>query len=239
VIEPGSGQILVATGNGPFNGATNWGDSVLELSPDASRLVQNWTPRDQAQLSVSDTDLGSTSPALLPPVRGHRLAVQGGKDGLLRLLNLNRLNGTSGGAGGRLGGELQDVSSPGGGEVFTAPAVWSHAGRVYVFVADDAGTAAYELRGGGRPGLQQVWENGNAGTSPLIAGNLLYVYDEQRGQLDIYGPARGGLLRSLPAAPGHWSSPIVIGGRIILPTGGSTANNATHSRIFIYYLPGR
>ncbi len=54
--------ILVATGNGPFNGATNWGDSVLELSPSASRLLHNWTPRDQARLDVTDTDLGSTAP---------------------------------------------------------------------------------------------------------------------------------------------------------------------------------
>ena len=30
VIEPDTGNILVATGNGPFNGHTNWGDSVLE-----------------------------------------------------------------------------------------------------------------------------------------------------------------------------------------------------------------
>src|SRR5205085_7659841 len=49
VIEPGTGRILIATGNGPFNGFTNWGDSVLELAPDASRLLQNWTPKDYAQ----------------------------------------------------------------------------------------------------------------------------------------------------------------------------------------------
>src|SRR5205807_6856143 len=41
VIEPGSGRILVATGNAPFNGTTNWGDSVLELSPDGQHLLHN------------------------------------------------------------------------------------------------------------------------------------------------------------------------------------------------------
>jgi len=66
VIEPGTRRILVATGNAPFNGSTNWGDSVLELAPDASRLLQNWTPRNQAQLNSSDSDLGSTAPAILP-----------------------------------------------------------------------------------------------------------------------------------------------------------------------------
>jgi hypothetical protein len=158
---------------------------------------------------------------------------------MLHLLNLNRLNGTRGQASGRLGGALQNVSSPGGGAVLTAPAVWSHAGRVYLFVADDGGTAAYALRLGRHPRLVTVWRNGTSGTSPVLAGGLLYVYDEQGGRLNVYGPARGTPLRSLPAAPGHWSSPIVVGGRIILPTGGSPSDDATRSSLFIYHLAGR
>ncbi len=239
VVEPGSGRILVATGNGPFNGSTNWGDSLLELSADAAHLLHNWTPVNQRQLNASDTDVGSTGPAILPRTGGYRLVVQGGQDGRLHLLNLSRLNGTRGGAGSRLGGEVSEVRSPGGGEVLTAPAVWSHRGAVYVFVADDSGTAAYILRVGRHPRLATAWQNPSAGTSPVLAGGLLYVYDEQDGALRVYDPVHGNLLRSLPAAPGHWSSPIVVGGRIILPTGGSTANDAPSSRIFIYHLPGR
>ncbi len=148
VIEPDTNRILVATGNGPFDGRTSWGNSALELAPDASRLLHNWTPPNQAALNQGDVDVGSTSPAILPAYHGLRLAVQGGKDGRLHLLNLARLNGTSGGAGPRLGGELGEVASPGGGEVLTAPATWSHAGHVYLFVGTDSGTAAYELVGG-------------------------------------------------------------------------------------------
>ena len=65
------------------------------------------------------------------------------------------------------------------------------------------------------------------------------MYDELDGRLNVYDPTGGRLLRSLPAAAGHWSSPIVVGGRIILPTGGSPANNASSSSLFIYHLPGR
>ena len=239
VIEPGSDRILVATGNGPFNGVTNWGDSVLELSPSASRLLHNWTPRNQAQLNVTDTDLGSTAPALVT-LTGHRLAVQGGKDGQLHLLNLNALNGTQGGAGMRLGGELQDISSPGGGEVLTAPAVWSHSSQAYVFVAENRGSAAYVVRVvGSSPRMVRVWLHSTPGTSPVVAGGLLYVYDELHGRLNVYVPTSGRLLRSMAAAAGHWSSPIVVGGRVVLPTGGSTANNASHSSLFIYHLPGQ
>ena len=238
VIEPGSEKILVATGNGPFDGATSWGDSVLELSPDASTLLHNWTPSNQLELSQSDADVGSTSPALLPTYQGLRLAVQGGKDGKLDLLDLSRLDGTAGAAGPRLGGELQEVSAPGGGQVLTAPAVWRDGRRIYVFVATDAGTSGYELTGGRHPRLRVAWQNGTGGTSPVVAGGLLYVYDESGGALDIRQPVSGAVLRSIPAAPGHWNSPIVVGGRVILPTG-SYHSTASSSVIEIYHLPGR
>jgi outer membrane protein assembly factor BamB len=238
VLEPGGNRILFATGNGPFNGSSDWGDSVLELAPDASRLLHNWTPRNQADLSANDTDLGSTSPALLPPVHGYRLAVQGGKQGILSLLDLDRLNGTRGGAGPRTGGELQNISAPGGDQVFSAPAVWSHPGGPFVFVADGSGTAAYALRGGGRPRLVTAWQNGTAGTSPIVAGGLLYVYDQNGGALNVYQPASGRRVASLGADGGHWNSPIAVGGRVILPVGNAN-DHSTSGEIFIYHLPGR
>ncbi len=233
VIEPGSGRILVATGNAPFNGSTYWGDSVLELAPDASRLLHNWTPVDQAQLNVDDGDLGSTAPALLPRTN---LAVQGGKAGVLDLLDLKALDGTTGGAGARTGGQLQQLASPGGGQVLTAPAVWSHGGRIYVFVADDSGTTAYVLGPGRR--LHVGWQDSTPGTSPVLAGGLLYIYDEVDGGLVVRQPTTGRMLISLPAGTGHWNSPIVVGGRIILPEG-TYHSQTTTGVLDIYHLPGR
>jgi hypothetical protein len=107
-----------------------------------------------------------------------------------------------------------------------------------VFVATGAGTGAYVLTGGARPRLSSVWQNGSGGTSPVVAGGLLYVYDPG-GSLKIYEPGSGRLLRSLDAAGGHWSSPIAVGGRVVLPTGGSTSDTASSSQVFIYHLPGR
>jgi outer membrane protein assembly factor BamB len=236
VIEPGTHRILVATGNAPFNGATDWGDSVLELSPDAASLLHNWTPTDQAQLNANDTDLGSTAPALLPERGGVRLAVQGGKAGTLALLDLDRLNGTRSGASPRTGGELQEISAPGGAGVFTAPAVWTSGGRTYVFVASDSGTSAYVFGANGR--LAVAWQLNTPGTSPVLAGGLLYVYDEADGGLVVRAPATGRMLAAFPAGTGHWNSPIVVGGRIILPEG----NYMAHARsgvLNIYHLPGR
>jgi outer membrane protein assembly factor BamB len=237
VIEPGSHRILVATGNGPFDGRTNWGNSVLELTPTATRLLHNWTPTNWSQLDHSDTDIGSASPAVLPSYRGYRLAVQAAKDGELHLLNLNRLNGTRAGAGGRTGGELMHASSPGGSEVLTQPAVWRSGGRIWVFAADDSGTAAYTVTGR-RPRLRTVWTSGEAGTSPVLSGGLLYVYDEQAGHLVIRRPGTGAVLRSLPLAGGHWNSPLVASGRIIEPTG-SYHSGSGSSDIYIWHVPGR
>ena len=235
VVEPDTGNILVATGNGPFNGRTDWGDSVLELSP-SLKLLHNWTPANQALLDTQDKDLGSTEPALLPFHDGPRLAVQGGKQGVLDLLDLNRLDGGRGGAGPRTGGALQSIEGPGGTDIFSQPAVWrAPGGRVYVFVADSAGTAAYTLTA--RHRLRLAWQNTQAGTSPVVAGGLLYVYNPDEGLLDILDPTTGRLYRSLRAAPGHWNSPIVVGGRIILPVGNANAHMTT-GELYIYHLPG-
>jgi hypothetical protein len=201
---PGSGNLLVATGNGKFNGSTNWGDSALMLSPDASRLLQNWTPTDQANLDATDGDLGTTVPAVLSATR----AVQGGKDGKLRLLDLRRMNG-SGGHSAKTGGELQTVALKSG--LFTAPAVW----KGWVFVGTFAGTQAFRFVNGR---LREAWSNDNAGTSPVVAGGLLYVYDPNGG-LNVYRPTTGARITHLQAGSGHWNSPIVTDGRIALPEG--------------------
>jgi len=219
VVDPDTGNLLVATGNGPWNGSTNWGDSVLELSPDASRLLQNWTPANQKELEDGDVDLGSTAPALL----GGGLAVQSGKDGKLRVLDVRKLNGRTATAGTTTGGELQVLDAPGGSGVFTAPAVWRSAGRTWVFVTTFSGTGAYRLTG---RRLERVWSNQHPGTSPVLAGGLLFVYDPGGG-LRVYHPATGAELADLPAGGGHWNSPIVVAGRIALPEGNANDHSLT------------
>lgn len=228
VVDPASGDLLVATGNGAFDGVRYWGDSVLALSPDASRLLRNWTPTNQAELDSGDVDLGSTAPALL----GHGLAVQGGKDGLIRVLSLARLNGTTR-AGPRTGGALQSIAAPGGAGVFTAPAVWRSEGKTWLFVADASGTGAYTLAG---RGLVSAWQDAAPGTSPVVAGGILWVYDASGGGLRARNPTTGAVLATLPAGPGHWSSPIVTAGRIALPEGDANAHE-TSGVLDVWRLP--
>ena len=88
VRQPGTENLLVTTANGVYDGHGRWSTSVLVLSPDAGRLLKYWTPKNWEALSAEDLDLGSTGPALLTP----KLAVQGGKDGKLRLLDLQKFH---------------------------------------------------------------------------------------------------------------------------------------------------
>jgi len=218
-VDPANGTLVVATGNAPFNGRTDWGDSVLVLSPDASRLLRHWTPVDQARLNVTDADLGSTSPALLD----NGYAVQGGKDGKLRLLQLHRLPGVNA----KTGGELQTVPTPGGVGLFSAPAIWKGS---WAFVATDGGTEAWRLRGGR---LHTVWSNRNGGTSPVVAGNLLYVAGN--GSVRVYVPTSGRQVATLPSGAVHWQSPIVADGHVFLPEGNAN-DHATSGVLDIYRL---
>ena len=209
VVIPGSGNLLVATGNGPWNGSTDWGDSTLMLTPSATKLIGNYTPTNTAQLNATDLDVGSTSPILL----SSSLVAQGGKDGKIRLLSMKRLRGTAP----HKGGELQLVSTPSRGEMFTAAAVWRTTTGVWMFAADGGGTTAWKLTGGR---LREAWHNANGGTSPIVAGGLLWVYDAGGG-LRVYTPTSGSLVTTLKAGPGHWNSPIVVDGRVALPEGNS------------------
>jgi outer membrane protein assembly factor BamB len=213
VVEPGGRRILIDTGNAPWNGNTDFGDSVLELTFPGLRLRQSYTPVDQEHLNTSDTDLGSSAPALL----GQNRAVLAGKDGIMRVLALSRLDGhPPSGRHDTLGGEVQQLPIPGGGELFTAPAVWHHDGHTTVFVADFNATGAYALRGGR---LAQLWISRHAGTSPIVAGGLLYVYEPVDGGIEVYRPGSPNPLAKLPGGPGHWNSPIVVDGHVIEPEG--------------------
>jgi uncharacterized protein YceK len=233
VVDPVDHRIFTTSSNGPFDGRTNWGDSVLVLSRGAARFERHYTPTEQQRFEREDIDLGSTSPALLPAPGGGkrtRYLVQGGKDAQLRLIALpGGLSGVRGAAGRRLGGERQVLPAPGGALVFTAPAVRHANGRTDVFVATGGGTAAYALRGGR---LHRTWSNGTGGTSPVLAGGVLWVYDPA-GALNAYAPGSGRLIRRLPAPSGHWNSPIVAGGRVYLPSGNAN-DHATTGSLSIY-----
>lgn len=224
VVDPVTGNIFVATGNGPYTGdrgGYDWGDSVLELSPDGSRLLDSYTPDSYQQLADDDADLGSVAPALLPKIAGSLtpyVLVQEGKDGKLRLLNRQNLSGA--GAAGYTGGELQVISL--GCGVFHQPAVWTDAsGRLWVIVPTSCGLRAFRVvtDGHGVTTLSAAWKISTSTTSPVIANGVLFALTN--GAAVALDPTTGKTLwRSEQQSSGgsiggiHWQSPIVTGGRL-------------------------
>jgi hypothetical protein len=220
VVEPGGERLLVCTGNGPWNGSTDFGDSVIELTVPGLRYRQAFTPVNQEELNTTDTDLGSSAPVLL----GQDRVLIAGKDGVMRVLSLSHLDGHSPAIPNKLGGEVQRLALPGGGELFSAPAVWHVGASTTVFVGDEHATAAYAVIDGR---LHLIWQNHTPGTSPVLVGGLLYVYDPAAGGIYVYRPRSAQPIARLAGSPGHWNSPIVVDGHVVEPEGNANEHELT------------
>jgi outer membrane protein assembly factor BamB len=219
VYDSTTDRVFITTGNGVFDadsGGFNWADSVIALRPDGSSdqgaPADSYTPENHEWMDDNDVDLASSAVAILP-LKGNakmpRLAVQGGKDWSLRLLNLRDLSGQTGPR--HLGGELQIIQLPQGGEVDTRPATWTDtSGTVWVFVATDLGLSGFSLAtSGGSYALIPQWTVDEGGKTPIVAnGVLYYAHDHQIVARDC---ATGEHLWSDGSiGTVHWQSPIVI-----------------------------
>ncbi len=236
IYDAQTNRIYFATGNGLFNanmsGKYEWGDSVLALNPDGTGAglgmpEDSYTPGSYVSLYNSDTDLGSTAPAILPSTSATypHLAIQSGKDSCLRLINLDDMSGAGG--PGHTGGELNAASScdtstngdaVGGGVVFPQPAVWVNPAdnTTWFYVTNGSKIVAYQLDVTGIPAVSKMWSANNGGTSPVIADGVLYYATSNlvRG-LD---PLTGTQLWSVTLAGDgiKWQSPIVVNGHLYI-----------------------
>jgi outer membrane protein assembly factor BamB len=221
IYNPDTDRIYAATGNGLYDPAHHdWGDSVFALNPDGTGArgdpLDSYTPTDYQQLADTDTDLGSTAPAILPVPQNSKvqhLAVQGGKDGILRLLDLDNLSGQGG--PGHTAGEVSTIALPQGGRILTQPAVWVNRGDhvTWVFVANAQGISGLQLvvDASGTPGLKPVWTQNTGGTSPIVAEDVLFYATSGRilGLLPLNGQI---LWQDTGIGSIHWESPIVANG---------------------------
>ena len=98
VAADASGNLYVSTGNGDYNGSTDFGDSILKLAGPANGTlsVADWfTPFNQSTLNGGDTDLGSGGVLLLPDLpaglANQQLLVQMGKEGKIYLIDRNNM----------------------------------------------------------------------------------------------------------------------------------------------------
>ena len=209
VVDPDpsmGGRIYVATGNGPFNPSEgDYGDSVLSLSSDAGHLLSYYAPSNYADLEASDLDVGSSSPALLPREARSTtplMAVQGGKDAVLRLLDRTRLGG--------VGHALQTIDLS--DKLFSAPAVWADHGTTWVIIDVSDGVHAYKVvTHNGKSRLAEAWHNNvestSEGTSPVVNNGIVFVAGN--GALIALDAKDGHRLWTRSIGPVHWESPVM------------------------------
>jgi hypothetical protein len=81
------GNVYVVTGNGSWDGVTNFSESFLKLTPDL-KLLDWFTPTNHFQLDKDDADLDSSGATLIP---GTHLVLGGGKEGVLYTLDMQHL----------------------------------------------------------------------------------------------------------------------------------------------------
>ena len=147
------GQLYVLTGNGNFDAAgasapdDDYGDSLLQLSP-SLQVVQYFTPSNQSADNVYNNDFGAGGAAVLADLPAGsplpHLALAGGKDGNLYVLNRDKIGGYGDGNAWQevnLGPE-GDLSADNPGVIFSVGAYWN-----YTYYVAGAGEAmkAYRL----------------------------------------------------------------------------------------------
>ena len=127
------GDIYVVTGNGDYDGATAFSESILRLSPESRSFLgttqlnmRGWfTPENWSDLNDSDWDLGSSGAMLLP---GTNTLIAGSKAGLLFTLSTTQMRRS------RLWNASQTVQANQWGMFDMA--LWNHDGSPIVYEAE-------------------------------------------------------------------------------------------------------
>ncbi|MGA8159909.1 MAG: Ig-like domain-containing protein [Acidobacteriaceae bacterium] len=94
-VADSSGNVYITTGNGPWDGSTAWGDSVLKFPPTPTpgnngtmQPTDYFTPDIYAYMDCNDADLAAGGLLLIP---GSTNLIAGGKTGTMYLVNSTNL----------------------------------------------------------------------------------------------------------------------------------------------------
>lgn len=247
-----AGNVYFATGNGPWNGTTDFSMSVLKL-PGTLNIANGsyFTPANEANQSNGDQDLASAGVMLLPDglsTAFPHIVVAGGKTGDKYLLNRDNL-------GGQVTNDNGAVwhANTGGG-IWGGPAFFQDGtGKSYVLygsgplnaylfnpsttsltlAASTSGVGCFECRNGGSQPI--VSSNGtNAGTAVAWV-----IQDNQTGgggPVNLFAFDALSLKTLFSGQAGNWEpgagvgsiagaliTPLVADGKVYVPTDGSVA----------------
>ena len=124
-----SSNVYFVTGNGTFDPSTgrDFGDSIQKFAPPAShrlKVLDFFTPYNQAALNQSDADLGSGGVTLLPDQTGAHphLLVQAGKEGTIYLIDRDKMGHFNPNNNNQIVQSLDEII----GGMWSTPAWWNN-----------------------------------------------------------------------------------------------------------------
>ena len=82
------GNLYITTGNGTFDGSTEFGESIVKLDPRSLRVLDYFTPSNFNTLNDFDLDFGTQGPTMLPV---GNLMVVGGKEGKIYVVDVAKM----------------------------------------------------------------------------------------------------------------------------------------------------
>jgi hypothetical protein len=261
ITAPYSGRLSTDVANLQVPNHGDYGDSVVKLTPDSDTSQQPdnpngfglhvsdyFTPNNEQNLANNDTDLGSSSPVLLPDSVGnatHRqLLMANDKQGIVYLIDRNNMGGYGGVSGDNgLGNGIntnivQQLGTPSSGATKGA---WS-TGAFYAGGSASSGTIYYANQGdAGRTftitgaHITASGTNGGSfsypGASPDISANgptngIVWTLDPNGTIIAYNGSTQGTafsnqLFSNGSAGSTHFSRPTVADGEVFIGTNGS------------------
>jgi hypothetical protein len=234
-----AGYVYVETANGTFDvdtGGSDYGDSALKLDA-TGRVVDYFTPHDQAALSSADIDFGSANPVVLPDQTGtapHELLASG-KPGILYLIDRDKMGHFQSANDSQIVQSVPAFPNTSGitSGMFMSPAYWN--GNVYVS-GIDASVQAFTL-GAGRlsksptsqtartfsfPGAAvSVSSSGGVGAIVWVldgSGGVLYAFDATNLASELYDTSQASAGRDTPGPPVKFAVPTVANGHVYVGT---------------------
>ena len=240
IAADSSGNLYVMTGNGDYNGSTNFGQSFVKLSPNLT-VLDHFTPYNWSTLDKTDGDVGSGGVLLVPNQTGsfpHEI-IGCGKPPTIWVLDRDSMGGleptppnkstsiqeVSGQVGG--GGPLQP-----GDHCFMTPAFWQN--NLY-FIGNNDVVKEFHLNS----------STGLMSTSPTAKGGFVFAFPGAQPVVSANGASNGLVwaisysktttqlvaynASNLSAAPyvsvglgagAKFAVPTVINGKVYVGTGG-------------------
>ncbi|HXM99973.1 MAG TPA: fibronectin type III domain-containing protein [Candidatus Dormibacteraeota bacterium] len=261
-----SNNIYFTTGNGTWDGITNFSDSFVRLRTSGGLSVTDWfTPSNQATLDLYDTDLGSGGAVLadLPAAPTSQVVIGGGKEGRIYLLNRGSMGHLTSGDSGVL------QSFPASNGIFATPAFWQN--KIYFAAATDTlklftldptlgrfiplvgpSATSQSVNSFGFPGATPsvsaagasngiVWalDNSQYCTQPSTAGcgpAVLHAYDATNLMIELWNSAQAPANRDKAGNAVKFTVPTVANGKVYVGTRGADTVNSGVGELDVYGL---